>query len=278
MSSPTKVPSKALIETTVLTNALLKPTSEGKVARAAIAKISETQLPLYAIKEFKAGPLRGYVWFYNKVVSSSSWEDAICAIPLIWRHHNKMSTALKALTDFESSISKRMPADLAMQYPGQTEGEIRRAEAAIWLRTLIFRAWRNRRKLTTRVVAPLSCYPETDPELKRNGQIDDTPVVCGVEDCCLRPLFVRDLTKLDELLTACEQCPEKPETQKRRKALRRLYRFPTRDLNESDCRALGDAVFVIQCPKDAVVLTTNIADHHPLAHAIGVSALSPDDM
>jgi hypothetical protein len=271
-----KAPSKALVETTILTNALLKPTEEGRVARAAIANIPETLLPQYAIKEFKAGPLRGYVWFHNKVVSSSAWGDAVRAIPLIWRQHNKMATALKALTDFESSISKRMPPDLAKQYPNQTVGMILRAEGIIWLKTAIFRAWRKRRQLTTRVVAPLSCYPETDPELKTNGRIDDTPVVCGVDDCCLRPMFIKNLADIDKLISACDMCPPKAETQKRQKTLKHLRRLPDRNLSEAGCRSLGDAVFAIQCPKDAVVLTTNIADHQPLADAMGVSAVDPD--
>jgi hypothetical protein len=275
MSSPNQAQTKALVDTSVLTNALLKPSLEGRAATTAIKSFAESQLPQYAIKEFKAGPLRSYVWFHNKVISCANWEDAVNAISVIWRHHNRQSTALRALADFQSSICKQMPANLLEQYPNQTLGEIQRAEAILWLKTVVFRAWRNREKLTTRVVSRLSCYKDYDPQVESNGRIDDRPVVCGVDDCCLRASFRDRAAELDALISACDQLPKKPETDKRRQALRQLRRFPDRPFEEKHCRALGDAVFALQCPKKAVIITTNLVDHGPLALAVGVSAISP---
>jgi hypothetical protein len=102
-----------------------------------------------------------------------------------------------------------------------------------------------------------------------------SPTYCGVDDCCLRQQFVRAPKTVEALLNACDKLPTKLETQKRRKALRQLYRTPGRVLDEEQCIALGDAVFAFQCPKDAVILTTNIKDHGPLAAAVGVSAVKP---
>jgi hypothetical protein len=68
---------------------------------------------------------------------------------------------------------------------------------------------------------------------------------------------------------------DKPETTKRRQALKQLARLPKRRLSEKDCRNLGDAVFAFQCPKDATILTTNLSDHRVLATAVGVSAVKP---
>jgi hypothetical protein len=41
------------------------------------------------------------------------------------------------------------------------------------------------------------------------------------------------------------------------------------------CRDLGDAIFAFFCPSNAVVLTTNLGDHEPLANAIGKKAEKP---
>jgi hypothetical protein len=266
---------KAFVDTTILTDALLKQGVQRSIARNAIAGFAQSQLPMYAIKEFKAGPLRNYVWFHNKVVTASTWEDAVASIATVRRQANKMSTALQALSDFTSSVGKQLPANLAASYPNTTLGEIQKKEGATWLKLKILQAWRHRRKLTTEIVAPLKCYKELDLKVDRNGLIDDRLVVCSVVDCCLRAQFVADAALVSSLLQACDQLPAKPETTKRRQSLKQLSRLPKRPLSEKDCRNLGDAVFAFQCPKDAVILTTNLADHSVLAGAAGVTAVKP---
>jgi hypothetical protein len=165
------LPNKAFIDTTVLTDALLKGEPYRSVARSAIAGFAHSQLPMYAIKEFKAGPLRNYVWFHNKVVQTRSWEDAVRAIPSVRMQANKMMTALQALAEFSGSLSKRLPSDFAARYPGESFGEIQKREAATWLKMKILRAWRGRRQLTTEVVETLSCYTECDPRVNKLGLV-----------------------------------------------------------------------------------------------------------
>jgi len=80
------------------------------------------------------------------------------------------------------------------------------------------------------------------------------------------------------MLAAFDKLPRKKETGRRKEALDYLHRTPRRALSENHCKALGDAVFVLQCPQDAILLTTNLQDHGPLADAIGVSALRPTDV
>jgi len=48
---------RAFVDTTVLTDALLKVGEPRDRAKAAIARFVESLLPVYAIKEFQAGPL-----------------------------------------------------------------------------------------------------------------------------------------------------------------------------------------------------------------------------
>jgi hypothetical protein len=268
---------KALIDTSVLTDALLKQRSEGTAARDALTKFKQTELPVYAIKEFKAGPLRYYVWFHNKVVTTNRWEDAVDAIRKlgVTPQRNRQSTALQALVDFESHIGRSITSALAAKYPGSDVNEVKRSEARLWLKTLILRAWRKRRKVTTRVVSQLSCYPEAELKINSNGTLDDRPVGCPVQDCCMREPLIRRPDALASLLKACDRLPEKPETHKRRQVLRQLVRTPKRPLSDADCRKLGDAIFALQCPQDAVILTTNVVDHEPLANALGLSVARP---
>ncbi len=52
---------RAYVETTILTNVLLKPGSKKQAAaRSALSRYEETLLPVYSIKEWKAGPLDHY--------------------------------------------------------------------------------------------------------------------------------------------------------------------------------------------------------------------------
>ncbi len=55
----------AFVDTTVLTDATLKIGDVAKIAKIAIKRYGKTQLPVYAIKEFKAGPLKNFVWLHN---------------------------------------------------------------------------------------------------------------------------------------------------------------------------------------------------------------------
>ena len=266
---------KAFLDTTILVDILLKTDSAGKIAKNAVNGFDETLLPQYAIKEFKRGPLRAYVWFHNKILSCGSWVDAIATIPLLFMQRNLMSTAMQSLVQFQSSISKHLPADFAQKYPGQTIDDVMREEGILWLKTRILLAWSKRSKVASKVVCPLSCYSEADPTIENSGQINLKPVNCDASDCCLRLQFVGSPQETASLLKACDQLPSKAETEKRRKILKDLNRLPNRPLNESGCRSLGDAVFALQCPKDAVILTTNTVDHGPLARALGVDAIAP---
>jgi hypothetical protein len=77
------IQSKAYVDTTVLTDALLKQGPQGAVARGALKTYSETILPVYAIREFKAGPLNYWVWLHNKLVLTKSVSKTLDAISAI---------------------------------------------------------------------------------------------------------------------------------------------------------------------------------------------------
>ena len=65
------------------------------------------------------------------------------------------------------------------------------------------------------------------------------------------------------------------EDRNRRSVLSQLIRQPQKHITEEECRWLGDAIFAFFCPRAAVILTTNMRDHVPLAEAIGKRAENP---
>jgi hypothetical protein len=67
---------KAYVETTILTDVLIKPGSKNEgVAKAAFSRYTETLLPVYSIKEWKKGPLDHYAYVHDKLVQTKSVAD-----------------------------------------------------------------------------------------------------------------------------------------------------------------------------------------------------------
>ena len=116
--SPAQTYTKAFLDTTVLADVLLDKGKRGSDARAALAAFKETQLPVYAIKEFKAGPLRAYVWLHNKFVVEKSYEGALTAVEGMARtlQRNLTSSALEALVSIFKSIGSEI--HLIFSYDG----------------------------------------------------------------------------------------------------------------------------------------------------------------
>jgi hypothetical protein len=265
---------KTVVDTTVFTDVLLKTDIQREAGRAALKASSDTLLPVYAIKEFKAGPLHNYVWYHNKVVEASGWQEAITVIRNNLAYRKYMpATALQAVGDFMGSLGKTLPADVGVRYPGVTLETALLLELRIWLKQHITRAWRRRRKITTTVMSPLSCYFEKEFMTTPSGQLDDSPLRCEVTDCCLRERYRDRLSEVKKLESACTST--KPEVVKRRQALKRLRQHPTKAFEEDHCRALGDAVFALDCPAGGEILTTNVVDHEPLAAALKITVRKP---
>ncbi|MFO1133275.1 MAG: hypothetical protein U1E16_14845 [Hyphomicrobiales bacterium] len=263
---------KAFIETTILVDGLLKTKRRRAQVRQALSSFDEAFLPQYAIKEMKLGPLHGFVWFHNKLVATPNLPDALNALHGVIRSPKKnlAATAMEALIVAEESIAslRYLPESLGSISPARRE-RLRRAEMINSLRVHILLAWRKRRKTFTRVVSSLSCFVEDEIVLK-NDVIDCGRLKCAHQPCCLRDEFA---TRPDDLMKLMKVCGAgtRDEDRRRHKALRQLVRTPNRELDSKLCRSLGDAVFALQAPGDAVIVTTNIKDIEPLAAALGKS-------
>jgi len=90
--------SDAYVETTVLTDILLKPkTPKKERAQAALARYPHTLLPVYSIKEWKAGPLNNYAYLHDKLVMTGSLRDTLQAVSVLARGSYRQATSMEAL-------------------------------------------------------------------------------------------------------------------------------------------------------------------------------------
>lgn len=270
---------KAFIDTTILTDTLIKSGEAKRTADEALSKFVVTELPVFAIKEFKAGPLKNFIWMHNKLVITGSFKGALEALQRMSRTPRRYttSTAIEALQEASGSIRHNL-ADLIEKYgPNASLDKVQCDEFRLSLKTKIIMAWKRRRKVTTDVVFPLTCYREAPPYEKR-GLIEIEPKKCNPSGECSLASILRD--RADELKKMREAIKDsdKNENRRRSKSLRQIYRTPKLAIQERECLNLGDAIFVLFCPNDSVILTTNISDYRPLAQALGKSVKTPSEV
>lgn len=272
--------SKAFIDTTVYTDALLKSGEIKKAAITALKHFDITEIPVYAIKEFKAGPLKNFAWMHNKLATTASYENSMAALHAMSRTPKRYttSTAIEALKEAASSIAKQTPTSLGAKY-----GEIASIdkilcdEMRITIKTIIIKAWKKRRKITTNVVNPLHCYKEVAP-FEHRELIELDPIKCDNKiECALAPILRAHLLELEKMKTSISDS-DKKENVNRCKALKEICRKPKSDITEKECKYLGDAIFVLLAPQDSTILTTNINDYKPLANALGKVVKRPQDL
>ena len=268
---------KAYIETTILTDILLKPgSSKQRRAQAALSRYDLTLLPVFSIKEWKAGPLKHYAYFHNKLVTTKSLADTIDAVNALVYTPYKKSTSFEAMAAaIRLDHAETVATPNAATRDSETADRYRLA-----LASLIVRSWRKRRHIASQTVDDLSCYIEAEPQIGSDNLFDLKPEKCDpYRECSLAESLKMDKERetLVALRNAIPEESKRKEDRDRRKVLKQLINTPKLPLDRDSCRALGDAVFAFFCPEDAVVLTTNLRDHQPLAMSIGKSAEGPHE-
>jgi len=278
------IKSKAFVDTTILADSLIKTGEEKVKAKAALAKYEITELPVYAIKEFKAGPLDYVKYLYNKLLETKTIGRTFIVLNNNVRQQNRRATAIRVLGELCEEVELlKTDAGLKKKYRELADDE-RTMTDSVKLKTkmLLYKAWHERASITTNIVQPLSCYQEKAPYEEKNGQLSLKPNKCETDNCCLTEKLKGkrfDVTKLKVAIDKLESTLKtKPENVKRQKILREINSKPNVKISNSDCRNLGDAVFALFCPVDADILTTNIKDHKPLANALGKTVVSPQQI
>lgn len=268
---------KAYVDTTILVNVLLKRGAVQQTCIAALKRYDSTELPTYALKEMKAGPLSGWIWLHNKCVACRSYAQVLAALHGMARspRRNLPLTALEAWQEISMRNSVTLGQLVESYGRAAIEDVVKADRLRLGLRRRIMTAWRARNS-TISVVHPLPCYQDAELGFANSGVINCRPVECHpTPNCSLATQMAKDPDKVRLLHAAVEKSPPKAENARRLKALRHILRTPKRPLDDGMCRALGDAIFAFFAPSNSVILTTNIGDHKVLAEALGKSAETP---
>ena len=136
-------------------------------------------------------------------------------------------------------------------------------------------SWEERKTLFGGPYHLLSCY--SDAELHENkARLETEPHDClAKSECCLKPMLIQSRNKVAKVRSALKDVEARPEVSHRQKVLRQLEKHPTNLMTRKECRRFGDAYFVLFCPTDAVIVTTNVRDIEPMASELGISVDRP---
>ena len=252
----------AFLDTTILVDATLKDQDRRDAVRVGLARFENSILPTYAMKEFRAGPLDTYVWFLNLLKRTGTLARAVerAALESAYRQ-NRLRTSVE--------LQSRLLIECFPKGESPEESGDR-----MWrlLRKIIAMAWKSRLTLATRRTAQLRCFSESAPGTGEDGLMVLDPPSCRKGHSCELAEHLRTRPNdISILLAIVAKAPNKAENKRRAKSLNRLLDVDA-DFFDSHCRSLGDAVFALTAPPDAIVLTTNIHDRKPLAEALGKRA------
>lgn len=271
---------KAYLDTTILADALIKIGPDSKRAKDAVRRYKISQLPVYAIKEFKAGAL-GYVsYLHRKLLESGSFSITLLNLSKITSQKNRLATCLRLLNDLRDSIiNAPQNASLMTSYGSLADADQTIYDSLVLESDILIRkAWKRCDSFTTEVVQDLQCYERVPPKVKKNGTFDLSPTTCKTKDCCMTATLRLRKLELVKLVSTIKKLPEKRENGPRSQVLHNLAVRGNFKMLNKDCRSLGDAVFTLYCPTDADILTTNLSDHRALADALGKTAISPAEV
>jgi hypothetical protein len=267
------------VETTVLTDYLLKRDGSERAAATAFQNFNQQIVPQFAWKEFKRGPLKNFVWAHNKLVDTQSFLETLAALQRMSRspHRYLTSTAIQAFhTAFATLFDKHTLDDLRVRYGGKANLDSVHADVVrLELKRAIIRSWNWRMTLFGGPHHILACYPDA-PIKEAGARLEVKPYEChGQYECCLKAALAGRGKDLSTARRALKKDAKRKEITQRIKVLRQLEKHFTSLMGIKDCRAFGDAYFVLFCPAKAVVLTTNTRDIEPMATALGIKSARP---
>lgn len=267
------------IETTVLTDYLLKKDGSESAARRLFERFDALQIPQFSWKEFKRGPLANFVWAYNKLKETNSFLDTVAALQRMSRSPRRYltSTAIQALhTSFTELFSGATLGDLSKRYGEKANLDLMHADALrLEIKRAIYASWGRRRSLYGGPTQKLSCYKDIDlNEVKSRINIEPRDCPANTE-CCLRDRLRGREADLSAARAALKSDEKRIETGRRINALRHIEKHKSSPMTREECRRFGDAYFALFCPNGGTILTTNVRDIEPMASAVGIAVAAP---
>ena len=268
---------KCFVDTTVLTDLLLKKDGSEARAEACLSRYSVQIFPEYAWKEFKRGPLSAFRWAYEKLSDTRSFAKALLMLQSISRgpKRNFISTAIQALHTAQNDFAKFDLQSLSAKYGKRANIDSVQADwYRLELKKAILGSWQKQRQLGCD--DQLACYSNEPPVHNSKGEIKLDPLDCRTEDCCLRSRLSNrqgDLHLLAAGLLKCDQ--NKKEIISRTAVVNQLVNRPEKAISRKQCAQFGDAYFALFCPSGADILSTNLVDMQPIGSALGKNCVKP---
>lgn len=268
---------KAVIDTSVFTDLTLKKGKKRDAAASAIARYSEILLLEYVLKEFKAGPLTYFYWYYRKLNETESFDASLAYLQTMTFSPNKYAAATIAeahRTAWAEILKIGVVNLLNSAIPGDSEDKALASFIAAEIKLVMMRAWNKRASIGT-ITKKLPCYQNRDLDVVQNG-ISLEPIKCTKgANCCAHQEMTADMAKLKRVRVGIDNSPDKNETSRRRAVVKKMLSHPHDFLEQGECRRLGDAYIVFATPASACVLTTNKSDMVPLGAACQVDVQFP---
>jgi hypothetical protein len=268
----------ALVETTILTDFLLKRDGSQLAAKHLMDKYSEVLIPHFSWKEMKRGPLAAFVWFHNKLSQTGDFSVTLIALQKISRTPKKYFTATSIQAIHSAFVNLFGQSNLVKGGHGLSGEELNKLisrSLRVETRRIVESAWRKRDELGGGIHHRLICYP--DAELRFSKELlDIDPRDCkkGVK-CCLHAEILLNDSRVDTIRNAIDRNDNRKELVDRRQTLRAATKHRSSPLNKDDCRKIGDAYFVIFCPPGYDIITTNSRDIEPMARSVGIDVVNP---
>lgn len=266
----------AILDTTILTDLLLKQATRGKAVRQCLAGFDEVLIPGYAVKELVAGPLTYFTWLHNRVAMTRSLPEVFDWIHRISRTPRRYatSTVIEALREAAARAEEIHTAEAVAKYGGAASLDaVIQDQLRLSLRGTIRGAWARLRGHAGAIVDAPSCYRAGN--LTEEGDllmIDGTR--CADDGCRLWPI-VEPRASLADLRAAVTGTRPSQERERRLTVLKRLETDPEEPVDEKECRALGDVMIALSGPGDAAVVTSNERDFAPLCRALDKELVNP---
>lgn len=216
----------------------------------------------YVIFELSRGYLRYLILLHNKTTLFTTFSD-LCRYGHALRLKAYYQGAIwESFTKFFSETPFQPPDKM-------TEDEYKLICFRSFLRKDIRRCWRKMMRALSRIINNVGCRDNvSEPTIGRDGQYVQVldRHLCGIARCCgLKSYTARhtdDFSRLRDRLQA--EPPPDSETAKRTKALRELYRNPTRDFLKTDCYVCGDAIIAHEAPAEVPIVTKNKKHFAPI--------------
>lgn len=268
-----------IVDATVVADAILKTGARAKVAQAALAT---SDVPHYALKEVRHGPFGNFVYAHNLLAETGSMRAARLRVAALGRSPYRQRTAQEALDEAEAEFNGHDAAVIAAVLAGASRalgvgvtGDVVFAvQYRLALGGIVRRAHAQIAILDARATNRLSCF-QSKPLTSKAGNVVEDGVRKCAGSCALGAMFASLSVDVATLQGVVAAQPQKRENTNRGLALQFVLQYPGVAPSVKHCRALGDAVYALLCPPGGTIVTTNLADHAPLAAALGKTAKTP---